>query len=118
MGTIMAHFAKIENGVVVSVVVVDNAHEANGQAYLNGLGLDGTWVQTSYSSSIRRKFAGEGDIYNAELDRFEPAQPYPSWTWAEELYGYLPPVEHPIEGSYNWDEETLTWIEEPNAETV
>ena len=111
----MAHFAKIENGVVTSVVVVDDAYEANGETYLNGLGLDGTWVQTSYSASLRGKFAGVGDILNEELDRFEPVKPYPSWGWDEQLYGYLPPFEQPIKGSYNWDEETLTWIEEPIA---
>ena len=68
----MAHFAKIENGRVINVLVVDNKHEANGEAYLNSIGLDGRWIQTSYNGSIRGKFAGIGDIYNEELDIFEP----------------------------------------------
>jgi hypothetical protein len=66
----MAHFAKIELGIVTQVVVVDDQHEADGQAYLSSLGLEGAWVQTSYSGSIRGKFAGIGDTYNSELDEF------------------------------------------------
>jgi hypothetical protein len=67
----MAHFAKIESGIVTQVVVVDNEHEADGEACLNSLGLGGTWVQTSYNGNIRGKFAGIGDTYDAELDIFE-----------------------------------------------
>lgn len=66
----MAHFAKIENGFVADVVVVDNEHEADGEAYLNSLGLEGQWIQTSFNGNIRGKFAGIGDIYDAEMDEF------------------------------------------------
>jgi len=71
----MAHFAKIENGIVTTVLVVDNEHEANGQEYLNGLGLEGTWVQTSYNANMRGKYAGIGDTYDAELDVFVSPEP-------------------------------------------
>lgn len=75
----MAHFAKIENGLVTNVVVVDNEHEANGEAFLNSLGLEGQWVQTSYNGNIRGKFAGIGDTYDSVADVFvspivEPAE--------------------------------------------
>jgi hypothetical protein len=60
----MAHFAKVENGIVTNVVVVDNEHEAYGEEYLNDLGLDGTWVQTSYNGNFGGKFAGIGDTYD------------------------------------------------------
>jgi hypothetical protein len=66
----MAHFAKIEEGIVTNVVVVDNEHEADGEAYLNSLGVEGQWVQTSYNGNIRGKYAAIGDTYNAELDEF------------------------------------------------
>lgn len=66
----MAHFAKIEDGIVTNVVVVDNAHEANGEEFLNSLGLEGTWVQTSYNNNFRGKFAGIGDSYDEALDQF------------------------------------------------
>jgi hypothetical protein len=66
----MAHFAKIEDGLVTQVVVVDNEHEADGEAYLNSLGLDGTWVQTSYNGNIRGKYAAIGDTYDEVADVF------------------------------------------------
>ena len=66
----MAHFAKIEEGIVTQVVVVDNEHEQDGEAYLNSLGLEGTWVQTSYNGNIRGKYAGIGDTYDSVADVF------------------------------------------------
>lgn len=66
----MAHFAKIENGIVTNVVVVDDEHEDNGQEYLNSLGLQGKWIQTSYNHKFRDKFAGIGDIYDDVNDIF------------------------------------------------
>lgn len=106
----MAHFAKIENGTVTNVVVVENKHEANGQDYLNSIGLEGTWIQTSYTSSIRVKFAGIGDLYNAKKDRFEPAKPYQSWTWDESKYSWEPPSQPGNDQNYVWDEASTSWV--------
>lgn len=66
----MAHFAKIENEIVVNVLVVDNEHESDGKKYLNDLGLEGTWVQTSYSAAFGGKFASIGDFYDAKKKLF------------------------------------------------
>lgn len=71
----MAHFAKIEDGIVTNVVVVDNQYEADGESYLNSLGLEGTWVQTSYNNNFRGKFAGIGYSYDVELDEFIAPEP-------------------------------------------
>lgn len=70
----MAHFAEIdENNTVLRVLVVPNEFESKGEKYLSkDLGLAGRWIQTSYNANIRGKFAGIGDIYNEELDVFEP----------------------------------------------
>jgi hypothetical protein len=70
----MAHFAQLnENNVVTQVLVVPNEEEHRGQAFLAiDLGLGGTWVQTSYNANIRGKYAGPGDIYDAENDEFVP----------------------------------------------
>ena len=108
-GGIMAHFAKIENGIVTNVLVVDNAHEADGQGYLNSLGIEGTWVQTSYHANIRRKFAAIGDTYNSVSDRFEPPQPYDSWVWNETAYAWQAPAPQP-DNRYVWDEASESWI--------
>jgi hypothetical protein len=68
----MAHFAKIENGVVREVIVVGNDNaptEAAGQAFIASIGLDGEWVQTSYNNNpvegaSRGKYAGIGDLWD------------------------------------------------------
>lgn len=106
----MAHFAKIENNIVTQVVTVADEHEQSGQEYLNSIGLEGEWVQTSYNNNIRKVFAGIGFVYNRDLDRFEPPQPYPSWTWSEELYGWIAPVKNAEDGDFNWDEDSQSWI--------
>ena len=75
----MAHFAKIENGIVVTVNVIANdncgggnfpASEPVGQAFIASLGIAGEWKQTSYNGNFRAKYAGIGDRYDAELDQF------------------------------------------------
>lgn len=110
----MAHFAEIdENNIVIRVLVVNDKHEHRGQDFLaNDLGLGGTWVQTSYNGNIRGKFAGIGDIYNAELDRFIVTKPFESWLLDVETFNWTAPVPYPDDGlSYNWDEETLNWVQ-------
>lgn len=75
----MAHFAKIENGIVTQIIVVANEDcgggnfpdsEAIGQQFIANLGLSGTWLQTSYNNNFRGKFAGIGDVYDNKIDMF------------------------------------------------
>jgi len=68
----MAHFAEIDNdGIVLRVLVVGDDQEHRGQDFLaNDIGLGGTWIQTSYHDNIRKRFAGIGFRYDAELDAF------------------------------------------------
>jgi hypothetical protein len=68
-----AHAARIdENGIVREVIVIPymNDDDAQVTAYCNSIGLAGTWIDTSYTGSRRGKYAGVGDIYDAELDVF------------------------------------------------
>ena len=68
----MAHFAKVQDTKVVEVIVVSNDDaptEADGQAFIASVGLDGEWVQTSYNNNpiegaSRGKYAGIGDTWN------------------------------------------------------
>jgi hypothetical protein len=107
----MAHFAKIENGIVLEVLVVDNEHEAYGELYLNKLGLSGTWIQTSYNGNIRGKYAALGDTYEAKKDRFKPKRPYVSWKWNEQNYLWVAPIAYPNDGlTYFWDESVTDWV--------
>jgi len=98
----MAYFAYIdENNIVQHVSAVDNIEllDANGQEseqvgieFLRKLhGPDGTWVQTSYTASIRKKFAGIGD------------------TWDSGRNAFIPPM--PEEGNWTLNEETCLWEE-------
>ena len=77
----MAHFAWLDNdNKVYQVSVVNNSDiqdlpfpdsEAVGVAYLTSVhGSGKTWKQTSYNANFRAKYAGIGDIYDAELDEF------------------------------------------------
>lgn len=80
----MAHFAKIENGVVAVVNVVADSDcgggnfpesEPIGQAFIASLGLEGEWLQTSYHANFRGAYAGIGYTYDAELDEFVAPAP-------------------------------------------
>ena len=85
----MAHAARIDSGIVRQVIVVDNDKLPNGgeyrpevetalNTYLHGCGLDGDWKLTSYNSNFRGTYAGQGYLYDPDLDKFiPPAQPDP-----------------------------------------
>ena len=115
----MAHFAKVENGVVTQVIVVGNADTANaegvelehiGAAFCERL-LGGDWKQTSYNGNIRKNYAGIGYIYDTGLDAFITPQPYPSWA-LDANAAWQAPVPMPTDGKmYRWDEPTLSWAE-------
>ena len=77
----MANFARVDNGVVSQVIVISNQDildeenvesEAVGQAFIQSLGLDGQWVQTSYNGNPvdghdRGPFAGIGYQWTGEV---------------------------------------------------
>ena len=122
----MAHFAKIENGVVTQVIVVhdsDAPNEAAGLAFLERLyGLGITWKQTSFNTRagvhsqggkpLRKNYAGIGYTYDAGLDAFISPKPHPSWVLSETTAQYDAPVTYPRDGkTYVWDEGTTSWKE-------
>lgn len=74
----MAHFAELdENNIVKRVIVVHNNElfdngvesEIKGIKFCQSL-FGGKWIQTSYNSTFRKKYAGIGDIYIENLDAF------------------------------------------------
>lgn len=75
----MAHFARIDDGIVREVIVVNNydcgggefpASEPIGQAFIASIGLAGEWRQTSYNGNFRGTYAGIGFTYDADADEF------------------------------------------------
>lgn len=81
----MAHFARIDGGIVREVIVVNNEDcgggefpksEPIGQAFIASIGLEGEWRQTSYNGNFRGTYAGIGFTYDADADEFvAPAAP-------------------------------------------
>lgn len=112
----MAHFAELDkNNIVKRVIVVDNKDcrtadgvekESIGIAHCEWL-LGGRWVQTSYNGNFRRRYAGKGMRYDADLDMFIAPKPYPSWT-LDANGDWQPPTPQP-EGEYEWNEGTQSW---------
>jgi len=109
----MAHYAKVENGIVTQVIVADSITWCEET-------LGGEWIQTSYNTyggvhsngkfPIHKNFAGIGHHFDG-IGFYSP-QPYPSWTLNSQSYLWESPVPYPTDGkSYAWDEETTTWVE-------
>ena len=110
----MAHFAKVLDGIVQRVIVAE-------QDYIDQLveTQPGEWIQTSYNTRggvhssggtpLRKNFAGIGYHYDAAADAFYEPQPYPSWTLNTTSYVWEPPVAHPGDGVYTWNEDTTSW---------
>ncbi len=112
----MAHYAKVEDGVVTQVIVADNKEwcETN---------LGGTWVQTSYNTvgnvntreggiALHKNYAGIG--YTWDGTGFAAPQPYASWSLNSDTYLWEAPTPMPTDDKrYTWDEATTSWVEAP-----
>ena len=75
----MAHFAEVQDGIVRSVIVINNSDcgggdypdsDSVGQAFIAAIGIDGDWLQTSYNNNFRGTYAGQGMTYDPVLDQF------------------------------------------------
>jgi hypothetical protein len=120
----MAHFAELDtNNVVLRVIVVNNSDtcdengvesESIGIAFCQKL-FGGTWIQTSYNNKFRKRYAAIGYTYDANLDAFIRAKPFPSWVFNLDTLDWDPPVPMPTEGGpYIWDEGTTSWVTPPS----
>ena len=120
----MAHFAEIdENNIVLRVVNVNDPdtldehgveNEEIGKAFLHNT-YGGNWIQTSYNSRIRKRFAGPGLVYDNIRDAFIPPQKYQSWTLDETTLDWVPPTPWPSDPkrikTWEWREEQQIWEE-------
>jgi hypothetical protein len=119
----MAHFAKLnDNNIVEEVIVVHNNElldELGNESEQKGIDFcinlfGGRWIQTSYSASLRKNYAGQGFLYDPIRDAFIEPQPYPSWILNENTCQWDAPVPYPLDSkSYLWDESMVNWAEEP-----
>jgi len=116
----MAYFAELdENNVVLRVVVVADEHcatEADGIAWCEDFFKSGIWKQTWIDGSQRVNYADIDGTYDAQRDAFIHMQPHPSWILDDDLKFWHPPIPCPEDGKYyNWDEATLSWVEDTDV---
>jgi hypothetical protein len=129
----MAHFAKVNNGIVEQVIV---AEPEFFDTFVDS--SPGQWIKTSYntrggvhyspetgepsadqSKALRKNYAGLGYSYDAAKDAFIQPKPYASWTLNEDTCLWEAPVAYPDDGGmYSWNEDTTSWeaVEEQPAE--
>ena len=126
----MAHYAKVNNGIVEKVIV---AEPEFFDTFVDDSA--GEWVQTSYNTrggkhyepnsntessdqtkALRKNFAGTG--YHYDGTGFYAPQPYNSWTLNQTTYLWEAPLTYPTDGlKYEWDEDayqadnTTGWVE-------
>ena len=120
----MAHYAKVDNGRVINVMV---AEEDFFDSFVDT--IPGTWIQTSYntrggvhydqetglassdqSKALRYNYAFIGGLYNYQDQAFHAPQPFSSWTLNTDTYTWEAPIPYPDDGNgYLWNEETQSW---------
>lgn len=127
----MAHFAKVNNGIVEQVIV---AEPEFFDTFVDS--SPGQWIQTSYntrggvhydpntnqpsadqSKALRKNYAGIGYSYDAQRDAFIPPKPYASWVLDEQTCLWNAPVPYPTDGGrYTWNEANQTWDAVPSEQ--
>ena len=137
----MAHYAKVNNGIVEKVIVAE-------ASYFDTFVDDspGEWIQTSYnthagvhyepsdnsdltkpssdqSKALRKNYAGIGYTYDKDRDAFIPPKPEESWTLNETTCQWDCPLPYPTDGkSYTWDDDAYKkdnskgWVFESDQE--
>ena len=119
----MAHYAKVNNGIVEKVIVAEASYF---DTFIDD--SPGEWIQTSYnthagvhytpspdsnlsspssdqSKALRKNYAGIGFTYDKDRDAFIPPKPEESWTLNETTCQWDCPLPYPTDGkSYTWDD--------------
>lgn len=127
----MAHFAKVQDGIVTQVIV---AEPEFFDTFVDS--SPGEWIQTSYntrggvhyqpdsntpsadqSKALRKNYAGVGYTYDRERDAFIPPKPYSRWVLDEQTCLWVAPTQYPDDGKlYRWDDTAGNWVEVPVEE--
>jgi len=119
----MAHYAKIVDGIVSTVIV---AEAEFFDTFVDS--SPGTWLKCSYNTrgnihygqdgqpdggvALRGNYPGIGFKYDATNDVFYAQSPFASWILNEETWTWEAPTPMPTDDKmYKWDEATTSWIE-------
>lgn len=126
----MAHYAKVNNGLVTQVIVAE-------AEFFNTFvdSSPGEWIQTSYNThggvhhdpatgapsvnqtkALRKNYAGIGYSYDSQRDAFVPPKPWASWQLDEDTCYWAAPTPYPTDVGtdespkrYTWNESTVSW---------
>ena len=112
----MAHYAKVNNGIVEQVIV---AEKEFFDTFVDS--SPGTWIQTSYNTHgnqhpegrpLRGNYAGIGYIYDSVNDVFYAPQPFLSWILNNTTWLWEAPAAMPTDDKmYKWNESITNWEE-------
>jgi hypothetical protein len=111
----MAHYAKVNNGIVQQVIV---AEPEFFETFVDS--SPGTWIQTSYNTRggvhalggtpLRGNYAMIGGVYDSQNDVFYAPKPFASWVLNESTWTWNAPVAKPDDSNnYTWNESTTSW---------
>ena len=119
----MAHYAFLdENNIVIEVIVgKDEGDDGVDWEAHYGAFRGQTCKRTSYNTHggvhsgggtpYRKNYAGIGYTFDAGRDAFISPKPYASWVLDEDTCLWNAPVPYPDDGGrYQWDENSLSWI--------
>lgn len=106
----MGHYAKIENGIVVDVIVAGEDFIANAE------GTYKQWFKDANGEADKFYNAPKiGDSYDYINQAYMEKQPYPSWA-LDENYKWQPPISKPDDTETHlhiWNENDGVWIALP-----
>jgi hypothetical protein len=119
----MAHYAFLDENNIVTEVIVGKDEGEDGMDWEAHYGVFRGQVckRTSYNTKagvhfgegqpLRKNYAGIGFTYDIGRDAFIPPKPFSSWVLNEDTCIWDAPIPHPDNGHrYQWDETTLSWI--------
>lgn len=111
------YFAQIDQDNRVLNIIVASQEVVDSGA----LGDPAEWIQTwrEAENNPRGSMAEIDGFYCPDPDRFAHRRPFPSWSLDWSTAEWVPPVPKPTEpGDWVWDEETQSWIINPNPITA
>jgi len=111
----MAHYAKVNNGIVEQVIV---AEADFFKTFVDS--SPGAWIQTSYNTignkhtqggtPLRGNYAGIGYTYDQANDVFYAPQPFASWNLNKDTWTWEAPTPMPTDKPYKWEESSQSWV--------
>jgi len=112
----MAHYAKVDQGKVIKVIVAESDFFNN---FVDS--SPGEWIETSYNTyggqhktggtPLRKNYAGVGYTHDRERDAFIPPKPFESWVLNENTCQWEAPTSMPNDNKeYRWNESTTSWV--------